>query len=87
MLVIHRHPGMSAEVGKFRLWRDQRVERHHQLVHPPIQIVVVEPPPGRDADPEILADTLKHRFQVARCDPLADRALLVDPATQDRGMG
>jgi hypothetical protein len=86
VLVIHRHGDMAAQIRELRLRRHQGVERHHELIDPPKQHPVVQPPPIRDADAKVLPRGLEHRLQVSGRDPVADRALGVDPPAQDRSM-
>ncbi len=84
MIVVHRHPGVAAQFGIFRLRRHQRIKRQHELVDPPVIGRLVQPPLRRDAHAEILPHAFEGRAQVARRQPFVDRALGIDPAVQDR---
>ena len=86
VVVVHRHPGVAAQVGKFRLRRHQRIERHHELVDAPIELLVAELPLRRDAHAKILPDAFEGRPQVALGEPFVDLALGVDPAVQNGRM-
>ena len=41
MLVVYRYPGVPAQIREFRLGGYQDPEWHEELVHPPVQLIVL----------------------------------------------
>src|SRR6185437_779401 len=86
VLIVYRHPGMSAQIGKRRERWNERIEWQEKLVDAPVQRIGVIVAPSGDAHPEVLLDALESRTEISLLNPGARRALRVQTAVQKRRM-
>src|SRR5580698_4629011 len=83
VLVVDGHPCVPAELGKFRLWRDECPERQHEMIHAPVEPIVSHLAAGSYTHAARLLDALEGRPQIFLRQPFAGGALVIDATVQN----